>query len=321
MMMRRTISCVGALALVWAAAGGCAAALGETYLVQDGQPRADIVISAQPARMVKLAAAELQDYLLKISGAKLPIATAPGEDYASHIHVGRSPHTDRLNVTDAGLLHGAFRIVCAGHELVLLGHDSDYQPPPSYFRGGGERNVPAYFQEWDADVAERASRRGVNLQGERWNPHLWYLWKEYSAKLGVWEKDERGSLNAVYAFLEELGVRWYLPGELGEIVPRRTTIELARVDKTVRPDFALRYPYQYGRNFACNQPDEILWQIPFKTLGVEPPAPETAWRANIGRVHVAAANRIERSLWSAPASTKAIDDRNAFGELNLAEDM
>ena len=70
-MKRRTISRIGVVLLLWAAAGGCAAALGETYLVKDGQPRADVVISAQPARMVKLAGAELQDYLLKISGANL----------------------------------------------------------------------------------------------------------------------------------------------------------------------------------------------------------------------------------------------------------
>lgn len=38
----------------------CATALGETPLVKDGQPRAEIVILDRPARMVKLAADELQ---------------------------------------------------------------------------------------------------------------------------------------------------------------------------------------------------------------------------------------------------------------------
>lgn len=252
--------------MTWAVLAACVcligqSALAEPVLVQDGQPRADIVIAPQPPRMVKPAASELQTYVQKISGAKLPIVTEPGQDVPVHVYVGKSSHTDRLKFSDADLSHGAFRMVAANNYLVLLGHDSDYSPPSSYFRGGGEKNVPGYLKEWDAEVLARASRRGVSVASDKWNPHLMHLWKEYSAKLGLWEKDERGSLNAVYALLYDLGVRWYLPGELGEIVPKKATIALSPVDKTVRPDFALRFPYQYGRNFGCNKPEEILWQL------------------------------------------------------------
>ncbi len=58
--------------------------------------------------------------------------------------------------------------------------------------------------------------------------------------LEVWAYDEHGSFNAVSAFLQQLGVRWLLPGELGEIVPRTSTIALPKIDKTVRPDFEIR---------------------------------------------------------------------------------
>ena len=82
----------------------------------------------------------------------------------------------------------------------------------------------------------------------------------------MWEADERGSLNAVYAFLRDQGVRWYLPGELGEIVPKKANLELPRGDKTVRPDFAMRNPVQYGKDWWCSSSwaggkDEILWQL------------------------------------------------------------
>jgi hypothetical protein len=30
---------------------------------------------------------------------------------------------------------------------------------------------------------------------------------------------QAGTMNAVYSFLDSLGVRWYLPGDLGEVVP------------------------------------------------------------------------------------------------------
>ena len=56
--------------------------------------------------------------------------------------------------------------------------------------------------------------------------------------LESWGFDERGSFNAVRGFLHSLGVRWYLPGELGEVVPTLKSIPLPKIDETVRPDFA-----------------------------------------------------------------------------------
>jgi len=44
----------------------------ESFLVRDGRPQAEIVIAEHPARMARHAANELQTYVEKISGAKLP---------------------------------------------------------------------------------------------------------------------------------------------------------------------------------------------------------------------------------------------------------
>ena len=65
---------VGAVVMVGSAmvVGPVTGAAGEAYMVKDGRAQAEIVISEKPARMVKLAATELQAYLAKISGAKLP---------------------------------------------------------------------------------------------------------------------------------------------------------------------------------------------------------------------------------------------------------
>ena len=39
-----------------------------------------------------------------------------------------------------------------------------------------------------------------------------------------------GSCHAVHTFLEKyLGVRWYLPTEIGEVVPKRKTIEVPAI--------------------------------------------------------------------------------------------
>src|SRR6185295_11887091 len=49
-----------------------------------------------------------------------------------------------------------------------------------------------------------------------------------------------GTEFAVYEFLERQGVRWYMPGEFGELVPKQNTIRFADATIRQKPDFALR---------------------------------------------------------------------------------
>ena len=259
--INRIISLKGAILLVlgslaWFSAGSVR---GEAYFVKDGKPGADIVISDKPPRMVKLAAKELQTYIEKISGAKLAITNAPGADVPTHIYVGRSAGTDRLKITDEGLKQGAFKMVSGENWLALVGHDSDYTPTMPYYKGGPYPGT--LLKDFDADLEERARQHGFILDGEKWSPPWEGLNRGYNVKMGLWDKDECGSLNAVYAFLRDQGIRWYLPGELGEIVPKKASIELPVVDKTVRPDFALRSMYQYAQQFSNGSEEQILWQL------------------------------------------------------------
>ena len=236
----------GILALVL-----CTSLSAESFIVKDGQPRAEIVVADRPARMARLAAEELRTYVEKITGGKLPIGTKPTDGIPIRIYVGKSSHTDRLKINDEGLRHGAFRMISGDNWLVLLGRDRDFTPPKPHLRGHSD--WPRLLVEWD------------KATGAKWGfPHT-QVHKQYSNQLKIWEQDERGSLNAVYEFLRMQGVRWYLPHELGEIVPKKAGIELPEVNKTVRPDFALRYPYQYLRRFAHANlgatRDEVLWQL------------------------------------------------------------
>ncbi|MFN0199198.1 MAG: DUF4838 domain-containing protein, partial [Planctomycetaceae bacterium] len=219
------------------------------FLSENGQGRAEIIIAENPPRMVRLAAEELQSHLAKISGAKLPISTQPSREVPLQIYVGRSSFTDKLGIDDAGLNHGAFRLASGKDWLVLLGRDSDFVKPKVFL------NTPADMQQflasWDAAT------------GERWGFANANMYKEYHSGLKIWARDERGSLNAVYEFLRRLGVRWYLPEQLGEVIPRSATIELPQLNDTVQPDFALRFPYQYGRMFAheATTREDVLWQL------------------------------------------------------------
>jgi len=55
-----------------------------------------------------------------------------------------------------------------------------------------------------------------------------------------------GTLFGVYELLEQLGVRWFMPGEFGRVVPKRRTVELA-VQRTVQvPSFKSRHLQTVG---------------------------------------------------------------------------
>lgn len=210
---------VGAFLVV--ASLSVSAACAQTAIVENGTARADIVIAENPTRGAKLAAAELQYYLEKISGAKVPVVSQPGNAYPAHIYVGASEYTNRMKVTDEGLQYDAFKMVSGDNWLALVGRDVEFGNPAPFGRNNGRYE-------------------GFSLS----------------------EDDGRGSLNAVYEFLRGLGCRWYFPGEIGEIVPTMKTIALPDVNKTVRPDFALRQVYQYYNMFGNTQSDEeILWQL------------------------------------------------------------
>ena len=260
-VMMSTVCLLGSVFFTFPFSGYALFSGAEAKLVDNGKACADIVIAEKPPRMVKLAALELQTYLEKISGAKLPIVTVPGTNVPAHIYVGRSEETDKLKITDEELKYGAFKMVSGKNWLVLLGHDSDYTPAMPYFQPGISGSLADYLKKWDADLEEHARKRGIKIDGEKWDsPYYADIWRGYNKKLDLWNKDERGSLNAVCAYLRDLGVRWYLPGELGEIIPKKASLTISPVDKTVRPDFALRAPGQYFKPFSGDT-EQTLWDL------------------------------------------------------------
>lgn len=175
-------------------------------LVKDGKPAATIVIrqaavEAPPYRLlnnadpgkpdskVQWAANDLQRYLEKISGAKLPIVGDAAAVTGPVILVGASAKTARFaDRIPSGLsrkrTEEGFVIFGQGETLLLAGNDA--------------------------------------------GPY-------------------QGTIYAVAEFLNRLGVRWFMPGAYGEVVPKKSTIEFGQIDITSRPDFHMRC---YGANIA-----------------------------------------------------------------------
>jgi hypothetical protein len=64
---------------------------------------------------------------------------------------------------------------------------------------------------------------------------------------------ERATLFGVYEFLERFaGVRFYFPGELGTVVPKRGEIAIAPCDLKVAPAMSIRRPYTGGGEKGCD---------------------------------------------------------------------
>ena len=221
-------------------------AVAETYLVENGQPRAEIIISDQPARMQRIAAHEFRQQIEKISGAKLPIVTVPTAK-ALKIFIGESA---ACPVKAEGLKDGAYRIASGADWLVLIGDDTDFVP-----------RQPFALTRSGIDSAQAAWEKVVGGPYGMPSPGLY----KYRAVLPIdgenleaWGLDERGSFNAVSAFLHRLGARWYLPGELGEVLPSLNSISLPQIDETVRPDFRLR---QFNFRLGTAGPETALWTM------------------------------------------------------------
>ncbi|NLF72692.1 MAG: tetratricopeptide repeat protein [Candidatus Anammoximicrobium sp.] len=219
----------------------------ETFLVENGRPRSVIVVAESPPRTVRLAAQELQNYVEKITGAHLPIVTEPGEAATVPIYVGASRHTDRLGITAAGLQDGAFRIVSGDGWLVLIGQDTEFTPIEPWARSNAEIASGKLQREWDQITGALWGVPQATLYKNRFrlpgDTGLLDERRQAGQKfepLELWGFDERGTFNAVCGWLRKLGVRWYAPGELGEVLPDLKTIPLPKLDETVRPDFPIR---------------------------------------------------------------------------------
>jgi len=70
-----------------------------------------------------------------------------------------------------------------------------------------------------------------------------------------WSAPAHGTMWAVYDYLEhEMGVRWLWPGKSGEVIPKRTDVPVAGVDRRAKEKL-------FNREFYCERhvPDAIGW--------------------------------------------------------------
>ena len=177
-------------------------ATGDFAIVEDGRPRATIVIAKEPIDSVKFAAEELRHYVERMSGATLSIADDTTEEKGPTILIGASKLTDALQLnTPSGfskaLNHEGYVLKTFGNRvLALVGNDGG----PTCKEAGCAGPV-----------------RGA-----------------------LFERGYAGSLFSTYDLLERLGCRWFMPGEIGEVVPREKTLRIRELDVLEKPKCPIR---------------------------------------------------------------------------------
>jgi len=177
-------------------------------------------------------AAELAGYLERVSGAKVPVVAVDGGEKASGGGVEGAAADGETAVGPVELLVGGRAAVERARRLGVLCEEA----------------------EWETLSAEgyivRSSTRAVLLAG----------------------KSELALYYAVDRFLEkELGVRWFMPGEIGEVVPEgeSRTLRIGPVDERWEPSFAMRWvgrgdwARRNGMNVAvdCGGEFKVKWFV------------------------------------------------------------
>lgn len=229
----------------------------ERFIVENREGKAAIVISENPQRMQRLAAEEFRTQIEKISGARLPITTKPISE-GVNIYIGAS----ELNPIKAdGLKAGAYRIATGPDWMSLIGDDTDFEPTEPFAKRNND--IPRAQAEWEKIVgapygmpSRGLYKNQLRMPATTGKPDGAETTKD--ERFDIWGLDERGSFNAVCGYLRKLGARWYLPGELGEILPELDSIPLTTIDETVVPDFPLR---QFNFRFSTSGYDTSMWAM------------------------------------------------------------
>ncbi len=126
----------------------------DSFLVENGEAPAEIIIAETPTRTQRLAARELQTYLKKVSGADLRIGSEPSSDFSVKLYVGTSSFTDELGVTADELKYGAYHIVSGEYWMVFIGDDTDFVPIEPWPRSNTDVSNGNMQEAWDAITGE-----------------------------------------------------------------------------------------------------------------------------------------------------------------------
>ncbi len=212
---------------------------GKCVIAENGKAEVAIVIPVNAPEPLTFAAHEMQAYLQKITGAKFAITTnQPTAGKA--IYLGETL-AKSVGITLKGVARDGYIIKAVDGNLYIVGKDDR----------GAHTDIPGKLK-----AVEKASFSKLKML----------------MPAGNWTF-ERGTLYGVYRLLENFGVRWFMPGPKGEVIPSKKNLAFSGVIKE-QPYFETRrisgflMPYQYYKSSRNRNRDFSE----LKTLGFTPAA-------------------------------------------------
>ncbi len=196
-------------------------------VVRDGLPKAELVLVSEANASQCLAADDLKRYIEAITGVTLDIVPTPTGHFENRIFVGESEHTRALGFDLTGVEQGGYKIVVEKNEVIVAGRDLLRGVPPY------ENRNPESVQAWQTRIGVKFPVPSISM--ERVLPNL-----------GIRPNDDTGTWYAACDLLEQLGVRWYAPGELGTVIPPHAdTLRFEPQHRVCTPHSAFRQLYIY----------------------------------------------------------------------------
>ena len=188
-------------------------------LAPDGRAYRQIVLSDGQPNSVQLAARELQSFLAQITGEEpLPIVAEPNKSPV--IYVGANETLKKQGLDGDKLPSEGWAVRTTGDFLAIYGQD--YAGPPLF-----------------GDI----------------NP--WRTVEAYNAELKLSAFGASGTLTAVYEFLHRVaGVRFYMPGAAGTVVPPRREFRVPELNLSSAPRVGWRWAWI---SFLSKNVEEALW--------------------------------------------------------------
>jgi len=188
--------------------GSLAAAEAGPTIVADGKSAHEILVARSAFPITVRAAEDLQHYVAKSTGVRLPIRRGDRAADRPAIVVGGHPLAREAGVFSEDLRPGGFHIRTDGGNLYIVGRDTKGSARSDHWRSGPQSGT-------------------------------WY---------GVSE------------FLEsQLGIRWFFPGDMGEVVPRRKTLVIPDLDVRDWPRMDYRrMTYLWDKNTPRPRRDEVM---------------------------------------------------------------
>jgi len=208
------------------------------FLVKDGLANATIVLPFEARESERLAAEQLQRYVERVSGARLPIKTNRDVLQGNLIHVGYNEYIRNLGINCDNLAAEGFLIKTFGNHLILLGKDDDGTQFAVYHFLEKHCGIRWFFPGELWEIVPKTGSIEVPELGERVEPH--FLLRDIGtgpSPYGSWPKDpamqlwaKANKLGGSVKFGSGWGLDW--EKEFGETHPEYFALRVGKRDLT-----------------------------------------------------------------------------------------